>query len=116
MDRNYPTNTSTTSSDSLLPGKGHTPSYGISESDDTYLIPRPKESSNPQRWYVVALCVFAACIASIFGGMSLSFSSIIINELNDTSYYNPNVIIPSDHILASLIGVSESALTVEPPN
>jgi hypothetical protein len=38
--------------------------------------------------------------------MSLSFSSIIINELNTTSP-NPNWVIPTDGFIASAIGVGQ---------
>ena len=62
-------------SDSLLT-KGHTPNYGIT---DSY-----RDSESPNRWRVVALCAFTACIASLVAGMSLSYSSIIINELSST--------------------------------
>ncbi len=108
MDRNYPTNTSTTSSDSLLPGKGHTPNYGITDSNDAYLTSIKPKESNPQRWYVVALCTISACIASIFGGMSLSFSSIIINELSSerSKVYHQDSI-DTDGTTASFIGVSD---------
>ena len=108
MDRTHPTKTSTTSSDSLLPGHGHSPNYGIGDdSGEEYLINRSKsrDNSNPQRWHMVALCALTACITSVFGGMSLSFSSIITDELANNT--NQKWAIKNDtDILISLIGVS----------
>ena len=107
MDRD--TNTSATSTDSLL-AKGHTPNYGLSDSHDSYRDKRAVYSDNPERWQVVAFCVLTACIASMVAGMSLSFSSIIINELN-TDTVNVNWKIKSNGAEASLIGVSEVTLS-----
>lgn len=92
-------------SDALLkPGRGHTPSYGI---DDSRSYENP---DSPDRWSVVALCAFTACLASTIAGMSLSFSSIIINELDkkndEATNVNENWKIDSDGIEASLIGVN----------
>lgn len=103
MDRN--TNSSVVSTDSLL-GKGHTPNYGLNDSDSSYRSRRSRSEypDNPERWHVVALCVLSTCLASMVAGMSLSFSSIIINELNATS--NTNWHIKNDGLEASLIGVS----------
>lgn len=108
MSHSRSTNTST-ASDALLPGKGHTPSYGIGESDDSYRTVNSKLSDSPIRWHVVALCVLTACIASMVAGMSISFSSIIINELSSNStnsWLQPQQQISSDGTKASLIGVS----------
>lgn len=107
MDRTYTTNSAATASDSLLPGKGHTPNYGLGDSgEESFLNTKVRETNDPQRWYTVAMCALIACIASIFGGMSLSFSSIMINELNDSTLTPDTLNIPKDSTLASLIGVS----------
>lgn len=100
------TTTSATSSDSLLPGKGHTPNYGITETEDSdRFTKRVQYTDSPDRWRVVAMCVSIACLASMVAGMSLSFSSIIISELSSTPA-NTAWRITKDSIHASLIGVS----------
>lgn len=102
------TNTSAISSDSLLPGKGHTPNYGITESEDSYkFTKRVQYTDSPDRWRVVTMCALIACIASMAAGMSLSFSSIIINELS-TSPAEKAWFIETDGFVASLIGVSDT--------
>ena len=87
-------------SDALLkPGRGHTPSYGIDDSKSY------ENRDSPDRWFVVAMCAFTACLASTIAGMSLSFSSIIINELS-TSPIDEAWEVESDGYEASLIGVN----------
>lgn len=88
-------------SDSLLPGTGSSPTYGLNESTEEYTESR-------SRWSVVVVCALTACIASLVTGMSLSFSSIVINELNTTSvaYTDDWQPIPTDGNVASIIGVS----------
>ena len=96
-----------TSTDSLMTGRGHTPDYGLESTEKSYLLHSIKNSlhsESEERWHVVARCALTACIASIVIGMSLSFSSIVINELStdDNAYW----IIKSDGFEASMIGVS----------
>lgn len=102
MSRSRDSNRSTNVSDSLLPGTGHTPTYGLNESTEEY-------TEGKSRWFVVAVCALSACIASLVTGMSLSFSSILINELADEdgrAYTDDWEIIPDSGRIASLIGVS----------
>ena len=58
-----------------------------------------------ERWHVVAFCALTACIASMVAGMSLSFSSIIINELNTSMSVRKQWRIEASGVEASLIGV-----------
>ena len=107
MDRTINANSVAQSSDSLLPGRGHTPNYGIGDSgEESFLNTKVRETNDPQRWYMVAMCALIACIASIFGGMSLSFSSILINELTDHGLTNDDLVIDKEGTYSSLIGVS----------
>ena len=105
MSKDPETSASAKSTDSLL-AQGHTPDYGINDSQElSYRARRAVQSDNPERWHVVAFCALTACLASMVAGMSLSFSSIIIDELN-TSPAHENWRIGTDSIEASLIGVS----------
>lgn len=91
-----------------MPGKGHTPNYGTTESEDSYrYTKRAQYTESPDRWRVVTMCALIVCLASMAAGMSLSFSSIIINELHTS----PDMVvwyITTDGFVASLIGVSDS--------
>lgn len=101
------TNTSGTSTDSLLPGKGHTPNYGLEDSEESHKFSQKVYyTDNPDRWRVVAMCACIACLASMVAGMSLSFSSIVISELS-TYPANEAWGIDKDGLPASLIGVSK---------
>lgn len=108
MDRNTNSSVTSRSTDSLL-GKGHTPGYGLSDSHESYKNKRSVYSDNPERWQVVAFCVLTVCIASMVAGMSLSFSSIIINELNTSATVEQQWRVDSEGTEASLIGVSEAS-------
>ncbi len=91
------------SSDSLLPGKGHTPNYGLVESESEKFTKSIKYTESSDRWHVVTMCALIACLASMAAGMSISFSSILINELStsqDAWFIDPN------GLRASVIGVS----------
>ena len=96
-------------SSSLLPGAGHTPNYGINESTSNgsnHGSSRSAHSEIREHWGVVTYCALTACIISMVTGMSLSYSSIIINELNSSDSKFPEWKILSDGKHAVLIGVS----------
>lgn len=97
---------SRTASDALLPGRGHSPGYGINESSDSYKIQASKtiRFNHKDRWHVVAFCALTACVISAVTGISLGYSSIIINELNGYPRNHPWYIDQSSNH-ASLIGV-----------
>ncbi len=87
-------------SDSLLAGKGYSPNYGLNDS-----VKEEESSEGSSCWIRVTLCALTACIASLVTGMSLSFSSIIIQELSskpDMSF----MYVPDTGIKSSMIGVS----------
>ena len=99
-----------TGSDSLLLGAGYTPSYGINESYTAANGSAKKglHSDSKERWSVVAYCALAACTISMVTGMSLGFSSILINELNSTTstiITPPEWRIGEGNTIPSLIGV-----------
>ena len=87
------------SAESDLPaGVSYSPVNGRSEES-------PERGS---RWSVVAVCALSACLASLQAGMSLSFSSIVIDQLNKSSvsYTDDWKPIRDDGGIASMIGVS----------
>lgn len=88
-------------SDALLPGTGYSPTYGLSESSERF-------TEGKSRWAVVIVCALSACLASLQTGMSLSFSSIVISELNKSSvsYTDDWNSVHRDGTIASIIGVS----------
>ena len=97
---------SSISTDSIL-GKGYSPNYGLIESSEMVI-------ETKGRWIVAVVCSLSACIASLQAGMSLSFSSIVINELSKSSvaYTDDWKVVPEDGNTASIIGVSVCSLTV----
>ena len=90
------------STDSLLQTESTGSGYGLINGKRTR---RVRANSGPERWQVVAFCALTACIASMVAGMSLSFPSIIINEL-DVVTEKEEWKIASNGTEASLIGVS----------
>ena len=62
-------------SDSLLPGHGCTPDYGINQSTMENMQ-RPSE-----KWLKVAMSSMIACQASVVSGMVLGFSSPALTQL-----------------------------------
>lgn len=79
-------------SDSLLPGHGHTPDYGINQSSDSCEMSentlRPSAiktmincCSGDEQWRKVAMCSMIACLASVVSGMVLGFSSPALTQL-----------------------------------
>ena len=104
-------------SDSLLPGRGYTPDYGINQSvtpsnswEASEKMPRPsainsamRSAGSGERVWKVAMCSLIACLASLVNGMMLGFSSPALTQLqfNVTA---EDRIKPSD-IKYSLFGV-----------
>ena len=104
-------------SDSLLPGRGYTPDYGINQSvspsnswEASEKMPRPsainsamRSAGSSERVWKVAMCSLIACLASLVNGMMLGFSSPALTQLqfNVTA---EDRIKPSD-IKYSLFGV-----------
>jgi len=86
--------------DSLLAGKGFNPSYGLNDSKEDV-----RDEGNNQ-WFLVSLSALTACIASMVAGMSLSFSSIVIEELSDDKKRGTYMYVDDNGIQASMIGVS----------
>ena len=82
-------------SDSLLPGRGYTPDYGINQSitpgnswEASEKLPRPsaintalKSAGKGERVWMVAICSLIACLASLVNGMMLGFSSPALTQL-----------------------------------
>ena len=82
-------------SDSLLPGRGYTPDYGINQSispsnswEASEKVPRSsaintmiKSAGSGERWWMVAMCSLIACLASLVNGMMLGFSSPALTQL-----------------------------------
>ena len=103
-------------SDSLLPGNGYTPDYGINQSisasgsfEASERVPRPSairaaiSSHKSERIWVVAMCSLIACLASLANGMMLGFSSPALTQLqfNVSTEY----LINATDIKYSLFGV-----------
>lgn len=110
-DRNF------RASDSLLPGAGYSPDYGINQSisasgslEASEKMPRPSaigsafKSPSSDRVWVVAMCSLIACLASVVNGMMLGFSSPALTQLqfNVSDEYRIN----ATDIKYSLFGVS----------
>ena len=104
-------------SDALLPGKGHSPSYGINDSSD--LTQSDMDSSSRtapsviqsivhppsgERIWAVAMCSLIACIAAMINGIVIGYSSPTISYLSNDP--NPNHHIEATKYEASLFGVS----------
>ena len=82
-------------SDSLLPGGGYSPDYGINQSiagsnswEASEKVPRPsaintaiKSAVSGERVWMVAMCSMIACLASLVNGMMLGFSSPALTQL-----------------------------------
>ena len=82
-------------SDSLLPGHGYTPDYGINQSisssnscemSENTLRPSAIKTminccSGDEQWWKVAMCSVIACLASVVSGMVLGFSSPALTQL-----------------------------------
>ena len=82
-------------SDSLLPGRGYTPDYGINQSisgsnswEASEKLPRPsaintaiESARRGERVWMVAMCSMIACLASLVNGMMLGFSSPALTQL-----------------------------------
>ena len=82
-------------SDSLLPGRGYTPDYGINQSvspsnswEASEKMPRPsainsamRSAGSSERVWKVAMCSLIACLASLVNGMMLGFSSPALTQL-----------------------------------
>ena len=82
-------------SDSLLPGRGYTPDYGINQSvsgsnswEASEKLPRPsavntaiKSVGRGERVWRVVMCSMIACLASLVSGMMLGFSSPALTQL-----------------------------------
>ena len=86
--------------DSLLAGKGFNPSYGLNDSKEDV------RDGGKNQWFLVSLSALTACIASMVAGMSLSFSSIVIEELSNSRHENTFMYVDDKGIQASMIGVS----------
>ena len=102
MDRSRSSNTSA----ALLPGAGHTPSYGINESNNSTSLhgsTRSTPSDSQEHWGVVTYCALTACVISMVTGMSISYSSIIINDLSKTKITDWKI--TTDGTPAIVIGV-----------
>lgn len=110
-------------SDALLPGSGHVPDYGISDSTEdeltrtgvtsstrtttsSFLAGNAKDSKE-QVW-VVARCALVACLSTLIGGMFGGFSSPALPELNST---NPIQALDEATVLPSLFGVRSLTTT-----
>ena len=90
--------------DSLLAGKGYSPDYGLVDSNE-----EERGEGGKNRWFLVSISALTACIASLVTGMSLSYSSIVIQELSN--YKTDNFMYIHDKgVRASIIGVSCSKL------
>ena len=104
-------------SDSLLPGRGYTPDYGINQSvspsnswEASEKMPRPsaintaiKSAGSGERVWMVAMCSLIACLASLVNGMMLGFSSPALTQLQ-FNVSTEDQIAPTD-IRYSLFGV-----------
>lgn len=108
-------------SEALLPGKGHSPSYGINDSADlngasldssgktaTSAIQSIVNPSNRERVWVVAMCSLIACIAAMINGVVIGYSSPTLSYLasDDTKRLHPDHFIPLNSTYASLFAVS----------
>ena len=94
--------------DSLLhPGRGHTPSHGINEDDDSVEDDRKglmnvSVKHAGDRVWTVATFTLIACLGSVVIGMSLGYSTNTLAELSeDSSVY----VVSNSSIEASLFGV-----------
>ena len=105
-------------SDQLLPGKGHTPSYGIhdnSERDINYSVATSTtrtptslaiDPKSKERVRVVARCVLIVCLASVVAGMNIGFSSPALPELKNSTLTPYHQLFPNDaSLLDSIFGV-----------
>ena len=104
-------------SDSLLPGRGYTPDYGINQSvspgnswEASEKMPRPSainavmsSAGSSERVWKVAMCSLIACLASLVNGMMLGFSSPALTQLQFNVTLKDQID-PSD-IKYSLFGV-----------
>ena len=106
-------------SDALLPGKGHSPSYGINDSADlqgssietsgrtapSVIQAITSSGSSGERVWVVAMCSLIACLASMINGMVIGYSSPTLSILTSDSQNNWEKFQRGD-IYSSLFGVS----------
>ena len=94
--------------DSLLhPGRGHTPSHGINEDDDSVEDDRKglmnvSVKHAGDRVWTVATFTLIACLGSVVIGMSLGYSTNTLAELSDDSSV---YVVSNSSIEASLFGV-----------
>ncbi len=108
-------------SDALLPGKGHSASYGINESTDLEgscidssgksapsVIQSIFNPSSGERVWAVAMCSIIACIAAIVNGIVIGYSSPTLSQLgtNHVKLYEPGHYIDPESRTVSLFGVS----------
>ena len=106
-------------SDALLPGKGHSPSYGINDSADlqgssietsgkkapSVIQAITSPGSSGERVWVVAMCSLIACLASLINGMVIGYSSPTLSILTAPSQ-PPSERFKDGDIYSSLFGVS----------
>ncbi len=106
-------------SDQLLPGRGHTPSYGIhgdSERDINYSVvtnstktatsANVADSKGKERVLVVARCVLTVCLASLVAGMNGGFTSPALPELENPTLTSENQLFMNTTVLPNAFGVS----------
>ena len=95
--------------DSLLqPGRGHTPSYGINEQEDSINDEKEVEvRHSTDRVWTVAVFSLIACLGSVVIGMSLGYSTNTLAELSTLYDGGDDVYgIEKGSTEASLFGVS----------
>lgn len=117
-------------SDQLLPGRGHTPNYGIREDDPrdnrnysqvvtvstrtvTSMAPTPQGSSQSKdRVWVVARCALTVCLATLVTGMNGAFASPAITELENSTLTPEVQLFHNTSFLKNIFGVSPSLTRV----
>lgn len=102
-------------SDALLPGKGHSPSYGINESSDLTtsslgssgktapsIIQSIVHPGKGERVWVVAMCSLVACLAAMINGIMIGYSSPTLSILTNKTIQPPNEYFEDGQIESSL--------------
>ncbi len=108
-------------SEALMPGKGHSPSYGINDSSDlsgasidssgkttTSVIQNIVNPSTNERVWMVAMCSLIACIAAMVNGVVIGYSSPTLSYLSseDVKNKHPLWYIDQSSVYTSLFAVS----------
>jgi len=112
-------------SGALLPGTGHSPSYGINESVTSSLGDSGRPGSTVQsivstaagkeRIWTVAKCSLIACIAAMVNGIVIGYSSPALSNLGSKvqKLDNPGQWVDPDpnNAVGNLFGVSSTYMT-----